>query len=187
MTVDRLTESQVTLTVGCVLPPTSLATLGAEDVLVHAIDGRLDETLRQRTGASYGVSVVLDRLRGGTTSLEITCSVGKEHLVPSVETLYRWFVEPGEQLTPADIEFARFGALVSHALSVETSYQLAGLLFDYARLGFSTKDLTQHAQRLRDVDPGRVNGLLGVCRDTSLVLAVGNEHNIRHAWPGGMD
>jgi len=97
---DRPSESQVTLEVGSVLPPPSPSSAAVEDVLVNLLGAKLDDDLRQRTGATYCVHVWIERLRGGTNVLHAESAIGNEQLAPSFKTFHRER-RPGSHPAPA--------------------------------------------------------------------------------------
>jgi zinc protease len=179
---NRPSETQVTLEVGCVLPVTSAASAAAEDVLVRLLDDALDSDLRQRTGATYGIRVSLERLRGGTTVLHVGTAVANEQLGRSLKTLREWFAEDVNLLSEDSVKLGRFAALRDYILDNETSADIASNLFDYARRGLSANDLGEQAQRIARVELSAVQDLIAACRATSLFSAVGDESRIRGAW-----
>ena len=183
----RPTESQVALEVGCVLPPGNAASAPAEDVFVSLLNEALDADLRQRTGATYGVHVWLERLRGGTSVLHVTSAVGNEQLEPALKTLYAWFAGDADLVTDDGVALARFDAVQSIIVDTETSLDFASELFEYARRDLSTTDFGQHPKRIAAVPPDAVERLLAACRSTSLFSAVGDEPRIRAAWRGSID
>jgi predicted Zn-dependent peptidase len=182
---DKPTESQVSIEVGCILPPSSAGTIAAEEVLQDLVDTALDYELRQRTGATYGANSWLERLRGGTSVLHAQTSVSNEQLGPSLRTLYTWFVDGNNLVTEQDAALARFSALQSYVLGTETSVDLASALFSYARRGLGPSDLEAMPKRIASVDTESVARLLAACQKSSLFSAVGDERRIRAAWPGG--
>ncbi|HEX6764538.1 MAG TPA: insulinase family protein, partial [Polyangiaceae bacterium] len=184
---DRPTESQVTLEVGCALPPGTAASAPVEDVLVRILGAQLDDELRQRTGATYGVHVWLERLRGGTTVLHAESAVANELFAPALKAFYGWFVENDERVTEGMLRIGRFDAIQGYVVGTETSVDLANELFEYARRNLSTVDLDEHPKRIAAVDLDAIETLLTACRKTSLFSAVGDERRIRAAWRSALD
>jgi hypothetical protein len=181
---DRPTESQVTLDAGCVLPPGTRDTAAVEDVLVSLLGAKLKGDLRERAGATYGVQVRAERLRGGTEVIHARTAVANELLGPSLKTFRSWFLEDGEVPTEDAVKLARFSALKRYVVGTEPSVDLAALLFDYARRDLAPRDFEQHPRRIAEVDLPAVLRLLAACRRTSLFSAVGDERRIRAAWQG---
>jgi predicted Zn-dependent peptidase len=179
---DRPGETQVTLEVGCVLPEARATSAAVEDVLVNLLGAKLDDDLRQRTGATYGVHVWLERLRGGTSVLHARSAIGNEMLGPSFKTFYASFAGDEALVDEDSLKIARFDALEAHIVHTETSADLANEIFEYARRGLSTTDLGEHPKRIAKVDLEATRRLLDTCRKTSLFSAVGNEASIRAAW-----
>jgi predicted Zn-dependent peptidase len=180
---DKPGESQVAIDVGCVLPQSTAETAAVEDVLASLLRERLDADLRQKTGATYGVAVWLERLRGGTSVLHASSAIANEKLSESFRTFHAWFAGSDALLSEDAVKLARFDALHGHLLGTETSVDLASEIFDNARLGFRTVDLALHPKRIANVDLASVERLLVVCRRTSLFSAVGNGVRILAAWP----
>jgi zinc protease len=178
----RPTESQVTLEVGCVLPPGTPASAPVEEVLAHALDETLDESLRQRAGATYGVSVWIERLRGGTRMLHARSAVANEQLGPSLQVFYSWFAGDADLLTEDLVKLARFDAVRSHVARTETSVGLASTLFDHVRCDLPPTELTIRPELVAKVTLDASRRLLTACRATALFSAVGDERRIRGAW-----
>jgi len=179
----------VDVTLGCLLPPMTIANRGSYGLLKNAIEARLNTALRINQGDGYGVDVMYERLRSGAAYLVAATFVPDDSLTTALSTLRdhweRWAhtgFEAGE-LNVARWRYAGGWAasgLVPHALA----YQL---LADWSTEpgALATDDLRPDVFGPRAAG---VNELFATCKANAVLGLTGNEPLIRRAlgqaWPG---
>jgi zinc protease len=175
----------------CLLPPMSPADAGHHELLKEAVSARLNAALRSEHGDSYGVSVDVDSLRGGTSYLVATTLVGDENLSRSLGALRnQWQRWARSGFDAAELNVARWryastlpfrsarpGALASQLLREWNAGGLAA--------GSGNRRVFADPATLRGA---RVSELFATCKANTVLGLTGSEALIQRAleqsWPG---
>jgi predicted Zn-dependent peptidase len=180
------------LRLACLLPAMSSSDAGHYDLLKQAVQARLNAALRIEHGDSYGVTVEVERLRGGTTYLVASTSVGEESLTRSLSALHtQWQRWSRAGFDSAEMNVARWrqaaglpfqlanGDALAFRLLNEWSASPAGLTD-----GVSERSMLLGGGALR---AARVGELFASCKANAVLGLTGNELLVRHAleqsWP----
>jgi hypothetical protein len=174
---------------GCLLPPMAAADQNNYDLLVEAMEARLEAALRADDGDSYGVSVGFDGLRGGATILVASSYVSQETLGRSLAALRaNWQRWSGEGFDAGEFNVARWryagGLTLRHGSGHALAYDLARTwIRDPAAVAAVTA-----ARDLGGLRVERINELFATCKANAVLGLTGNEALIRRAlaeaWPG---
>src|SRR6185369_13468117 len=175
--------------VGCLLPPMGAADRGHYELLQHAMEARLNSSLRIEQGDGYGVDVDYQRLRDGTTYLTASTFVDDQALPRALAALRaQWQRWTRDGFDAGEISVARW----RYAGSLSSIYASPNALAARLLGEWSAEPAALGAETLRPeltgLRAGRVAELFATCKANAVLGLTGNEAQIRRAletaWPG---
>jgi predicted Zn-dependent peptidase len=169
--VDWPGASLATLGLDCVLPPaTSPAQEAALDLFETVSERALFEQLRNGQPQAYAVDVDLEKLRGGTSVLNVTTSVTHAHIESAFQVLSNFVTTPGASfVSDARLAGARSQRAREYNLSFITTAALARSLFDSSQRGWELGTLDDYPDHLLSATPGDVASIAEHCRNTAFL------------------
>jgi zinc protease len=177
----------------CVLPSLTRADAGHFELLEHAVEARLNAALRSEHGETYGVSVDVQRLRGGTTYLVASTFVGDENLTRSLAALHReWQRWSQSGFDASEINVARWRLAGAQSFRFASGDALVGRFLGDWNVEPSAL-IEGEIQQPLFADVGtlrgaRVNELFATCKSNAVLGLTGGEALVRRAleqsWPG---
>jgi predicted Zn-dependent peptidase len=176
---------------GCLLPPMTAGDRGRYELLEHAVESRLNTSLRIDEGDGYGVNVRYERLRDGTTYLLASTFVADPTLGHTLAALRNQWQRWGRDgFDAGEINVARW----RYAASLSSDYASANTYAFQLLHAWGVEPALLEPRNLRpDVasqDAARVGELFATCRANAVLGLTGNEPVIRRAleagWPGLM-
>ena len=168
---------------GCLLPPRDARTDAVRDVAARIVQGRLQDMLRRRMGATYGVHVGAVSRRGAGSVLEFSAAFDNSSFPAAWSELQAvWDASAWSTLgTPESVARAA-GVLASHQLRAnERSATLASAVLEAWNAGWPLDSPDQYIGYLASITPDEVNATLAQCAAGTEVALLGDEPTIRAA------
>lgn len=184
--VPRPGATQLEITFGCAVPPPkgSLATL---DVAARLLGMRLNDRLRRRLGASYGMSARTVALRGGATHLQGGGSIDNVHASKAMEILRDSIAEFSKDPDAADLDRARWAKALGYAVSYSSVEDIGSAVLDARNLGLPLDAIDRYPADVLEVKGAQVAEIFRACAANPVVVAVGDaasgEAAFKAAWP----
>jgi zinc protease len=174
--------TQAALQLRCLLPPADVHGDAVHEVLADVVFARLEDDLRDETGATYGVHVSTSTLRGGTAYLTLDAEIANARLTPALGTLRRfWRYAPELGITAENVSRARDSLVSSRMLQYDTSRALAGELVAVWNQGWPLSSIDDAPANFGRVNATEVNAALRACAGNLVAGIIGDERVIRAA------
>src|SRR5262249_4485911 len=121
--------TQADVEMGCLLPPADARRAAIYDVVADLTSAALTDTLREDTGATYGVHASQATARGGTAALRVSGTIDKGRLPMAMAVLRGfWFDTGSHGVADKYVKLSRDTQAAGHLLRYETSEALVDAL-----------------------------------------------------------
>ena len=183
LVVHRPGATQVLLRMGCLLPPGDARTDAHRDVAARIVESRLQNMLRRRMGATYGVNVGAVSRRGAGSVLQVSAAFDNGSFPAAWSELQAvWDASAWSTLATPESVARAVGALASQQLHAnERSASLASAVLDAWNAGRPLDSPDQYIGHLASITPDEVNATLAQCAAGTEVALLGDEPTIRAA------
>jgi zinc protease len=174
--------SQAEVEIACLLPPTDARGTATHSVAATLVEEALQESMRRKTGSTYGVHTWISTWRGGTSTLRISSAVDNGRLPDALAMLRAfWKRSISEGSSAHDVEIARESRALTLPMRLETSSDLVSDLVGRWNLGWPPASLDELPAEYARVTDRDVDAVLGVCGRNLVLSITGDEATIRAA------
>jgi zinc protease len=143
---------------GIAITPDIVRSQMAVEVLGRGFNGRLLKAVRERLGAAYGISAVLQTVDATTRALFIHTPVANDKAKEALATIrseYARFVADG--VTDEEVEPLKTAYIGRNQDLTRRSPALAGLILGFTLQNFPDDYIASYAGRVRALDRGAIN------------------------------
>jgi zinc protease len=182
---DRRGSDDATMVFSCVLPKVGSDDAGAAWLFGVAVRNIFRNELRERTAASYDVSVQTNYLRGGSAVVEARSDVNPNHLPWAVQAVRRFVEQPAATLFDEKwLALARASAASGFNLSVGTTSDLAWRIVNTWNLGWPIDTLDRYPEQVYAAKLETLVRFAQHCQHNWVSGWLGDEGRIRDALAG---
>jgi zinc protease len=184
--VPRPDATQAEVRIGCRLPPAHAAEALRYRVLARAVDARLNGSIRQAMGLSYGFHAHSETLLGGSAVLYLYGSIENAGLLPALQAV-RQVLGGSAGLTSGDLDAGRWAVAREYdmALATPSAWLSRALYLEGHRWGLDAADA--EPKLLASFDSTGLVESLRRCAKEGVISIVGDEATARwaiaKAWP----
>jgi zinc protease len=184
--VPRPDATQAEVRIGCRLPPAHAAEALRYRVLARAVDARLNGSIRQAMGLSYGFHAHVETLLGGSAVLYLQGSIENAGLLPALQSV-RQVLGGNAGLASGDLDAGRWAVAREYdmALATPAAWLSRALFLERLRWGLDAADA--EPKLLASFDSTGLIESLRRCSKEGVISIVGDEATARSAlakaWP----
>jgi zinc protease len=183
--VHRPDATQAEVRIACRLAPAGAAQELRYQVLARAVDARLNGSIRQAMGYSYGFHAHAETLLGGSAVLYLQGSVENAGLLPALQAVRQ--VLGGAALTNEDLAFGRWAVARGYDIALATPSGWLSRALEVERRGWGLEAVDAEPKLLSSFDPAGLVESLHRCAKEGVISIVGDEPTARwalgKAWP----
>src|SRR5262249_9885961 len=166
----------------CLLPTTDEQHWPLYDLMASLAARRLFHDVRDRLGASYGISGRALLLRGGTTQIVLAGNVASGQLEPALAAIKKsWEGLARGEVGDSEMKRIQWDIARSFSLHLMTSAELAHAVSDMRRLGWPVAAIDRYPQHLAAATKADLVSAFKACASTQVLSIVGDEPTVRTA------
>jgi zinc protease len=184
--VPRPDATQSEVRIGCRLPPAHAAEALRYRVLARAVDARLNGSIRQAMGVSYGFHANVETLVGGSAVLYLHGSIENAGLLPALQAV-RQVLGGSAALTSADLDAGRWAVAREYDMALATPAAWLSRALYLERHGWGLDAVDAEPKLLASFDSTGLVESLRRCAKEGVISIVGDETTARwalgKAWP----
>ncbi len=180
--LHRPGASQVEVKIGCLLPPADGDGAVANRLLAAWISGKIQQTLREKLGATYGFHGQAQALWGGSANLQLGGAIANAQLPKAFAVIQSVFSSRSEaSLTDSALASTRWSIAREYNTDFLTQGELASSLALSVMRGNPIDSLDSVALRIPNVSTALVRTAFKTCLDHQTMAVVGDEQTVKRA------
>jgi zinc protease len=184
--VPRPDATQAEVRIACRLAPAHAAEALRYQVLARAVDARLNGSIRQAMGLSYGFHAHAETLLGGSAVLYLHGSIENAGLLPALQAV-RQVLGGSAGLTSGDLDAGRWAVARGYDIALATPSAWLSRALDVERRGWGLEVVDAEPRLLASFDSAGLIEALHRCAKEGVISIVGDEPTARwalaKAWP----
>jgi zinc protease len=184
--VARPDATQSEVRIACRLAPARAAEALRYQVLARAVDARLNGSIRQAMGYSYGFHAHVETLLGGSAVLYLRGSIENAGLLPALQAV-RQVLGGNAGLTSSDLDAGRWAVARGYDMALATPATWLSRALEVERRGWGLDAVDAEPKLLASFDSTGLVESLRRCAKEGVISIVGDEPTARYAlakaWP----